>query len=136
MPMLGRMRDFDMYDSTSGIVVIDFTSRFPHKFWISSWSMDEQYPSGFRYKLLSVRPEPDGPIELVIVLEDSTGAKTEMSRLDVDQSALDRMSAVFLQGLTEEYGLDFELLDFSHVRTSHEFERQAAAAGWYSTFVH
>jgi hypothetical protein len=124
-----------MHDSTSGIVVIDFTSRFPHKFWISSWSRDEQYPSGFRYKLLSVRPEPNGQIELVIILEDSTGAKTEMSRLDVDQSALDTMSAVFLEGLAEEYGIDFELLDFSRIRTSDEFERQAAAAGWYSTCI-
>lgn len=123
------------YDSTTALVSIDFTTRFPHKYWVSSWSKDEQYPQGFRYKLLSVRPEPAGLIELVVVLEEASGAKTEMSRLDVSSSALDRTAITFTDGLSEEYKIEFTELDLTKVRTELEFERRVKAAGWHSISV-
>ena len=126
------MRD---YESTAALVTIDFRTRFPHKYWVSSWSKDDQYPQGFRYKLLSVRPEPDGLIELVVVLEDASGAKTEMSRLDVSPSALDRTAATFTDGLGEEYDIDFTELDLTMVRSEREFERRVKEAGWESLVV-
>ena len=126
------MRD---YDSTIGIVTIDFRTRFPHKYWVSSWSKDEQYPQGFRYKLLSVRPEPDGLIELVVVLEEASGTKSEMTRLDVSPSALDRTAATFTEGLSEEHGIDFSELDLSKVCSEREFERRVKEAGWDSLVI-
>lgn len=126
------MRD---YESTAAIVTIDFRTRFPHKHWVSSWSKDEQYPQGFRYKLLSVRPEPGGLIELVVVLEDASGAKTEMSRLDVSPFALDRTAATFTEGLGEEYDIDFTELDLTMVRSEPEFERRVKEAGWDSIVI-
>lgn len=126
------MRD---YDSTEGVVSIDFATRFPHKFWVSSWSKDEQYPEGFRYKLLSVRPKPDGLIELVVLLEDASGAKSEMSRLDVSPSALDRTAATFTDGLSEEHNIEFTELDLTKTRTASEFERRVKAAGWHTITV-
>jgi hypothetical protein len=121
------------YDSTDALVSIDFSARFPHKFWVSSWSRDEQYPNGFRYKLLSVRPEPSGPIELVIVIEEVGGAKTEMSRLEVSPSAFDRTASTFVEGFTESYGIEFTELDLSNVRTAREFERLVSLSGWSKT---
>ena len=123
------------YESTTGFVSIDFRTRFPHKYWVSSWAKDEQYPEGFRYKLLSVRPEPDGLIELVVVLEEASGVKSEMNRMDVSPSALDRTAAIFTDGLAEEYKIEFTELDLTKVRTESEFERRVKAAGWHGTIV-
>ena len=125
-----------MYDTTSGALVIDFTARFPHKFWLSTWSDDDQYPEGFRYKLLSARPEPDGPIELVVLLEESSGDKSELTRVDVSPSAFDRTAATFVDGLTEEYGIEFEEIDATGTRTLEDFERLVGASGWHATDFH
>jgi len=122
-------------DSTTAMVSIDFRTRFPRKYWVSSWSKDEQYPQGFRYKLLSVRPDPKGLIELVVVLEEASGSKSEMTRLKVSRSALDRIAATFTDGLSEEYNIEFTELDLSKVRGEREFERRVKEAGWHSTIV-
>jgi len=126
------MRD---YDTTEAFVSIDFNKIFPHKYWVSSWSNDEQYPSGFRYKLLSVRPEPEGLIELVVLLEERSGAKTEMQRLNVSPSAFDRGAKIFIDGLTEEHNIEFTELDLTNVRDESEFERITKAAGWELTAI-
>lgn len=123
-------------DSTIGVVIFDFTSRFPHKFWVSSWAKDEQYPEGFRYKLLSVRPEPNGLIELVVLVEQTSGDKSEMTRLDISPSAFNRTAATFTAGLAEEYNLDFEELDLSSVRTEQHFREVVISAGWQEWLVH
>ena len=113
------------------IVSLDFVSRFPYRFWISTWASDEHYPSGYRYKVLSVRPEPDGLMQLVVVLEQRGGGKTEMSRLDLSPSAFDRTASTFVDGLSEEYGITFEMLDTSECRTAAQFDRVVSAAGWH-----
>ena len=119
-------------DHTSDpLTTLDFATRYPHKYWISDWSKDETYPDGFRYKLLSMRPDPGDFIELLLVLEQSGGEKTVMKHLDVAPSAFDRTAQTFVEGLAEAYGLDFELLDLSAIRTSEEFGRVVAEAGWH-----
>jgi len=123
------------YDSTDAIVSIDFTSLFPYVFWVSSWSADDQYPDGFRYKLLSVRPEPAGHIQLVVVLEETDGSKHELSRLDVSPSAFGRTANTFVEGLSEEYGIAFTAIDLSSVFDQSEFERRVIAAGWLQAGV-
>ena len=115
----------------SALTTLDFVTHYPHKYWISNWAKDDAYPAGFRYKLLSVRPEPDDLIELMLVLEQPGGQKMVMKHLDVSPSAFDRTAQTFVEGLSEAYGLDFELLDLSSVRTSEEFERVVSEAGWH-----
>jgi hypothetical protein len=119
-------------DNTSEpLTTLDFATRFPHKYWISNWAKDDTYPDGFRYKVLSVRAEPDDFIELLLVLERPGGEKTVMKHLDVAPSAFDRTAQTFVEGLTEAHGLDFEPLDLSAIRTSEEFERIVTEAGWH-----
>jgi hypothetical protein len=115
---------------SASITTFDFTNYFPYKFWVSSWSKDEQYPNGFRYKLLSVRSESDDLVELVILLEESTGEKQELSRLDVSHSAFEKVAKTFIDGLKDEYALQFDFLDASHIVTAQEFEQAAISAGW------
>jgi hypothetical protein len=124
-----------MSDSNVGIVVFDFVTRFPHKFWVSSWAKDDQYPDGFRYKLISVRPEPDGLIELLVLLEEKSGDKTEMTSLEVSPSALDRTANTFTEGLAEEYALEFEELDLSNTRSEQQFHAKVVEAGWHHWLV-
>jgi hypothetical protein len=123
----GRGKDFD---TVEGFVRFDFVNTFPHRFWVSNWASDEEYPSGYRYKILSVRPEPEGLIELVVLIEESSGAKTEMSRLRVSPSLLDRAAERFVERIAGPHGLDFETIDLSDVRTEDEFERRIAQRGW------
>ena len=113
------------------LVTIDFETRFPHKFWISTWATDEQYPNGFPYKLLSVRPEPDGLLDFVVVLEQRGGAKTEMKNLSISPSAFDRTAKIFVEGLADSYGVEFEMLDTSSCRSAAEFNRVVTKAGWH-----
>jgi hypothetical protein len=118
-------------NTSEPLTTLDFVTRYPHKYWISNWAKDDAYPAGFRYKLLSVRAEPDDLIELMLVLEQPGGQKTVMKHLDVLPSAFDRTAQTFVEGLAEAYGLDFELLDLSSVRASEEFERVVSEAGWH-----
>ena len=112
------------------LLVLDFKTRFPHKFWVSSWASDQSYPDGFRYKLLSARDEAADTVELVLVLEEPGALKTEMSRLSSSLEAFDRVASTFVNGLSESYLLEFSLLDLTTVRSPEEFERTAAESGW------
>jgi hypothetical protein len=113
-----------------GFVKIDFARYFPHKFWISDWSEDDQYPDGFRYKVLGVRDEGQQVVELVLLLEAQSGEKQEMHRVQVKMAAADGYARVFVDGLSEEHGLDFEEQDFTGARTAEEFDKAVAAYGW------
>jgi len=113
-----------------GFLKLDFARYFPHKFWISDWSEDGQYPEGFRYKLLSARDEKKQAVELVLLLEQRNGDKQEMHRAQVKVAAADGYARVFVDGLEEEHGLDFEEQDFTTVRTTEEFDRAVTAYGW------
>jgi hypothetical protein len=112
------------------LVSFDFTKTFPHKFWISTWSKDESYPSGFRYKLLSVRNNNSEYIELVIVLEEPGGYKTELKRMDIKESAFDQIASRFLKRFEESYRIEFEEQDFSSAQTFAEYERLTQEMGW------
>jgi len=113
-----------------GFVRIDFVRYFPHRFWISDWSEDDQYPDGFRYKVLGVRDEDKQVVELVLLLEAQGGKKEEMHRAQVKIAAADRYAHLFVDGLAKEHGLDFEEQDFTDVRTVEEFDQTIAAHGW------
>jgi hypothetical protein len=110
---------------------IDFESWFPHKGWLSSWAKDELYPQGFRYKLLAMRPEPRGLIEMLLVLEDATGSHKEEARVHATVHALDSRAATFTEGLGKHYGIEFTAFDLSQVRTESELIDRLNAVGWY-----
>jgi hypothetical protein len=113
-----------------GIVKLDFARYFPHKFWISDWSEDDEYPEGFRYKVLGVRDEEEQAVELVLLLEERNGSKQEVHRALVKVAAADGYARVFVDGLEEEHGLDFEEQDFTAVRTAEQFDRAVTTYGW------
>jgi hypothetical protein len=114
----------------AGLLKLDFVRFFPHKFWISSWSEDEAYPDGFRYKVLSARDETVKTVEFVLLLQARDGTKQEMHRAAVGVDGADRYIRVFVEGRESEYGIDFEEQDFSEVRLPKEFETLVAERGW------
>jgi hypothetical protein len=118
--------------SSNGLLKLDFVELFPHKFWISSWSSDSQYPAGFRYKLMSTRREPDNVVHFLVVLEQRNGDKEVLSSLDINAPVFDRVAAKFVDGLAAKYALDFEEQDFSSCRTLAEFDKEVARKGWTS----
>jgi hypothetical protein len=51
-------------------------------------------------------------------------------RAQVKVAAADGYARVFVDGLEEEHGLDFEEQEFTAVRTAEEFDQAVAAYGW------
>jgi hypothetical protein len=118
-------------DVPQPIISIDFKESFPYKIWISTWSKDESYPIGFRYKLLSVRNESSEYVELVIVLEEPGGYKTEMKRMDIKISSFDDIAWGFVRGFEETYGIEFQVQDFSEIKTKEQFDVLSAKMTWH-----
>lgn len=113
------------------LIKIDFVRTFPDKYWISDWSRDESYPDGYRYKILSNLDRDTNLSELVVVIEEPNGDKTEMTRMDVKKDALERVANTFVTGLSEDFGLEFEFQDYSSIETAEEFEKAIFEAGWH-----
>jgi len=119
-----------MGENLNPLITMNFTETFPGIYWISDWSVDETYPNGYRYKILSSVNEDSGLADLVVIIEEKDGSKTEMKRLEVSASALERTGKIFVDGLEEEFGLDFQAQDYRHVRTAEEFESETRKNGW------
>ena len=117
--------------SAESAAAIDFETWFPHKAWLSSWSKDELYPQGFRYKLLAMRPEPRGLLEMMLVLEDGAGSHKEEARVHVTAHAVDARATTFTEDLGNHYGITFKTFDLSQVRTEDELLDRLKAVGWY-----
>jgi hypothetical protein len=113
------------------LIKIDFVRTFPGKYWISDWSRDESYPEGYRYKILSNFDRDTNFSELVVVIEEPNGDKTEMARMDVKKDALERVGNTLVEGLSEDFGLEFEFQDHSSLETPEEFEQAIFKAGWH-----
>ena len=121
-----------MEEDQDPLITINFKETFPGIYWISKWSTDESYPDGYRYKLLSNVNRETGLAELVVVIEETGGLKTEMSRLEVEVSALERVGQVFVDGLEDDFGLDFEMQDYTHINTADEYEAEIYKNGWHA----
>lgn len=113
------------------LIKIDFLNTFPGKYWMSNWSKDEKYPNGYRYKLLSSINHQKDIAELVVVIEERDRSKTEMARMDVALSSLNRIAATFTNRLSDSYALDFDFQDYSTITTAEEFEKLIFQAGWH-----
>jgi hypothetical protein len=116
---------------SEAIVSYDFVDTFPLWIWVSSWATDDSYPVGFRYKLFSTR-SPQDECVLILVLEEGNGKKTEMKRLSGPAAAVRRTAMVFVEGLGESHGIEFDEFDFSAIKTTEEFERRAEELDWPS----
>jgi hypothetical protein len=107
-----------------GTVHLDFEHTFPHIFWTSGWDV-----GGFRYKVLSVRHEPGGGFEIVLLHEARNGGKTELQRWSVPADKFDA-SADMIQMLEQKLAVSFDRVDMSAVRTVEEFEARSKEIGW------
>src|SRR4030095_12286451 len=108
-------------DFLGALVTYDFVACFPHVGWISTWSSDAQYPNGFRYKILTVRHDPERKIEVVLVMEEVSGNMRWRLRLDVAAGAFDRTVRSLVAKLAVRFKIEFEEHDLSDVRTADEF---------------
>jgi hypothetical protein len=106
--------------SQDAFLRFDFESWYPYKFWVSSWSSDESYPEGFRYKILSGVNSETNAVKLVLLLEEANGDKTEMKRLEADLKKADGVAKIFVDGLSESYELDFEEQDYSEANSKEQ----------------
>jgi hypothetical protein len=113
-----------------GYVNFDFETWFPHLFWISDWKHDEEYPSGFRYKVLSARDELHDRVEVSVILEQRNGTQSEVARVGGPLSGARGVSAHWTGGLARRFGVSFEEQDFSNVRSQREFDVAAELHGW------
>jgi len=109
--------------SEGAFISLDFKSWYPYKLWVSFWSADESYPDGFRYKLLSSYNPETETVDLVLLLEEKNGEKTEMKHLEASIEKADGVARVFVNGLSESYELVFEEQDYSKAKTAEDFER-------------
>jgi hypothetical protein len=112
-----------------GYARLDFTRTFPHVFWVSSVGYDNRSPEGFRYKVFSVRHEPDMTVELILLRESVNGAKTKVSHM---QAPIDKFSATdaMVRQLGQDTSVTFERFDLRETRTFEEFRAKAIEIGW------
>jgi len=118
--------------TNSALLSFDFLTVFPHKTWISDWSTDAVEADRFRYKLMSSRDVSEGVIQFLVVLQKHDGTKEVLKHLRVSLNAFDRVAAVFIEGLADQYGLDFQEQDFSSCTTPERFEEVALGYRWTS----
>lgn len=111
---------------------IDYVHRFPHRYWFSTWTTDEEHPDGVRYKLLSARQDSTGPVELVVVAEDRRAKLTVVDRTSVSASAFEKTVAVYVDGLSDSLGVSFFAIDLSRQHTAADTMRILVDAGWYT----
>lgn len=112
------------------LVTYDFVTCFPHVNWISNWSSDDQYPDGFRYKVLTVRHEPERKIEVVVIMEERSGGKIERARLDIAAETFDKHARSLVAELAACFEIEFEKDDLSDVKTAEELEKRIEELGW------
>lgn len=112
------------------LVSLDFERFFPYKFWVSDWKKDEEYPAGFRYKLLSVRDEQENQIELVTVMEEPGEIKTERDRSTFPPEAFEKFIPSYLAKLKETFGIEFALTDVSDIRSVEDWQGVSKGEGF------
>ena len=114
-----------------GIVFLDFQTRFPHRYWYTSWGRDEDHAHEIRYKLMSTRGAPQGPIELVVLLEESGGSITEVNRVELSPGNFEKTAAIYVDGIGESARLTFFAVDLVRCQSAAEYERILGDAGWF-----
>ena len=117
-----------MVDQPRALLVIDFETTFPHKFWVTAWT--EAGGRTTRLKLLSARDARAGEVDLVVVHEAADGAKIPLETHRWPADAFDLEAAAVVQRLAEAHGVRFEEQDLAGVRSGAELEEAASRLGW------
>jgi hypothetical protein len=112
-----------------GFFQLDFVRTFPHLFWTSGWGHDQEFPNGFRYKVLSVREEPSGDFQIALIRELRDGTKEEMQRFSAPHDKF-AASEDLIRMLEQDLAIKFDRVDLSAVRTFEEFQAKSRAIGW------
>jgi hypothetical protein len=112
-----------------GFVRLDFTRTFPHVFWVSGIGYDDRSPEGFRYKVLTMRREPEMLIELILLRESVNGAKTQLAHM---QAPIDKFGTTddMVRQLGQDKSVSFERFDLTDIRTFDEFRAKSIEIGW------
>ena len=112
-----------------GYARLDFIRTFPHVFWVSSIGYDERSPKGFRYKVLTMRHEPEMLIELILLRESVSGKKTKVTHM---QAPIDRFGVTedMVRQLGQDQSVSFERFDLTDIRTFDEFRARVIEIGW------
>ena len=112
-----------------GFLDIDFISTFPQAFWVSTIGKDAKAPEGFRYKVLTMRKEPEMTVDIILLRETVDGVKSVVSSKRGPMRTF-----AMIEGMVQKLGQDtrvtFERFDFSDVRSFEEFRARALASGW------
>jgi hypothetical protein len=116
----------------SPLPTVDFKDIFPWKVWVSSEGHDAEYPSGFRYKLLSVRSGDSRTVEFVLVRELADGNKIIAIHAKGPLAGFDAAAAKLLDNFTQRFKITFQQFDLSDVHTFTEFQARASDLGWDS----
>jgi len=106
---------------TVAILHFDFASVFPAISWVSSIGYDDEYPSGFYYKILTARHHPSNQYECAFVRELPGKGKYILSRRFF---GLDEFPAVIenlIKKYEPEFSVKFMRVDFAQARTPEEF---------------
>ena len=117
-------------DLGPGVVNFDYERWFPHIFWVSQWTSDDSLPGGYCYKILSVRDESTGRAEVVVLLTERNGDKTDMHRFSIPTDQARNAGRDWAAGLTKRFALDFDEQDYSTVRTADDFHAATQKYGW------
>jgi len=114
-----------------GLVNLDFVQTFPHIFWVSTIGTDEKSPEGYRYKILTMRREPEMTVEFILLRETVSGYKTTIAH---KRGPLNTFGAIpgIVQQLGKDKGVAFEQFDFSNIRSFAEFQSRTIQSGWES----
>jgi len=112
-----------------GFVRLDFMRTFPHVFWVSSIGRDERSSESCRYKVFTVRHEPEMNIEVLLLRESLDGNKTILAHL---RAPLDKFAGTedMVRRLGQETSVIFDRFDLSSIRTFDEFKPRAIEIGW------
>ena len=109
---------------------IDFKEVFPHIYWVSSVGRDREFPTGFQYKVLSVRLASQDVVEFVLVRQLQDGSKTVEIHAKGPVSSFDATAGRMTDNLGKKLDVKFERHDLSNVRSSDELTKRASALGW------
>jgi hypothetical protein len=112
-----------------GFVNLDFISTFPHVFWVSTVTTDNRAPQGFRYKMLTMRREPEMTVDIILLRETVDGRKETLSAKRGPLSTFGIIDGI-VQQLGRDKRVTFERFDFSDVRSYDDFKTKAVEAGW------
>jgi hypothetical protein len=113
-----------------GVVNFDYERWFPHIFWISQWVTDNSFPEGYCYKILSVRDQTAKRVELVVLLNERNGDKSEMHRFSITTEHARPAGQDWATMLAKKFALEFEEQDYTGVSTSDEFNTATQTYGW------